>query len=115
MLNFYLGSHYVGYLNMFIEMILKTLLLCLHQGLRATHREARPLTGRLGLLHGGRAFHREARPPIARPSLSQVGRASDKKAGLSQEAGPLTDRPSLSQGGKASDKKAEPLTGRPGL
>ena len=85
----------------------------LSQGGRASHREARPLSGRSGLSWGqtgpltgrpgsslgGQSANRETRPLTGRPSLSK-------------KAGPLIERPCLSQGGRASHREAGPLTRR---
>ena len=75
----------------------------------ASHREARPLTGRPGLYKGGRVSHREAGPLTGRQGLSQGGRASYR------EAGPLTGRQGLFKGSCASYREAWPVTGRQGL
>ena len=75
----------------------------------ASHRDARPLTERMGFSKGGQASHRKAGPLTGRPGLSQGGWASHR------EAGPLTGRPGLSQGDWASHRESGPLTGRLGL
>ena len=100
---------------------------------KASHREARPLTGWSGLSQGGQASKNKAWPLTGRPGLSQGGQASHSEARPLREARPHREDVwhfwnipnshllGLSQEGQSSHRETEPLsqtgplTGRLGL
>ena len=80
--------------------IMTYFLICLSKGGLASHRRARPLTGKPGFSQGGRASHREAGLLTGRPCLQQEGRASHR------ESGPLTESLCLSKRGPGLSQSA---------